>query len=55
MNIFLYLHYLIGNIETVFGKRWRVAWLSPFISSSLPSDGISFSKRNGILENVKDI
>lgn len=28
------------NLEIVFGKRWRLAWIAPFINSPLPHDGI---------------
>lgn len=28
------------NIEMVFGKRWYLTWLSPFVHSELPHDGI---------------
>lgn len=32
------------NLEMVFGKRWYLVWLSPFISSELPSDGIHWEQ-----------
>lgn len=28
------------NIETIFGRRWWLVWLSPFVSSELPYDGV---------------
>lgn len=30
------------NIKEVFGDRWYLVWISPFIKSTLPSDGISW-------------
>ncbi|KAL5279035.1 ZDHHC24 family protein [Megaselia abdita] len=30
------------NIEMVFGRRWQFVWLSPFIASELPADGINW-------------
>lgn len=27
------------NLQMVFGKRWFLVWISPFITSELPSDG----------------
>lgn len=30
------------NFAGAFGKRWNVAWISPFISSPLPGDGASW-------------
>ena len=43
-----------GNMEYVFGKNWKFAWISPLITSPLPSDGIEH-KRKGTMEEVKDI
>lgn len=34
----------LENIRMVFGVRWYVAWLSPFIRSDLPFDGIDWQK-----------
>jgi len=31
------------NIRVVFGERWYVAWLCPWIKSPLPEDGASFT------------
>lgn len=28
------------NIEMVFGRRWYLVWLSPFVTSDLPCDGV---------------
>ena len=44
-----------GNIEVVFGKNWNICWLSPWISSPLYGDGITFRKKNMPVENVKDM
>lgn len=30
------------NVREVFGDRWRVAWISPFITSELPHNGIEW-------------
>ena len=43
-----------SNLEYVFGKNWKFAWISPLITSPLPSDGIEH-KRKGTMEEVKDI
>lgn len=32
------------NMRMVFGERWYVAWLSPFVRSDLPFDGIDWQK-----------
>ncbi|XP_072176295.1 probable palmitoyltransferase ZDHHC24 [Diadema setosum] len=42
------------NFLEVFGTRWYLVWLSPWISSPLPGDGIHFLKKIN-LENVKDM
>lgn len=34
----------IENIRMVFGKRWHLAWISPFITSELPFDGIDWQQ-----------
>jgi len=41
-----------GNLHQIFGCRWQIAWISPFISSPLPSDGVEFITRD---ENIKDM
>ena len=45
---------LAGNLREVFGTRWYLAWMSPWISSPLPSDGITFTKKRSF-EDVKDM
>lgn len=42
------------NIKSVFGGRWRYAWLFPYISSPLPGDGITFLTKESF-ENPKDL
>ena len=42
------------NVRHVFGVNWYVSWISPFIPSPLPGNGIEFMKR-GAFENVKDL
>lgn len=32
------------NIEMVFGVRWYLTWISPFVSSDLPHDGIHWGE-----------
>lgn len=32
----------IENIRIVFGDRWYLTWLSPFVQSELPHDGIEW-------------
>lgn len=34
----------LENIRMVFGVRWYLTWLSPFIQSKLPFDGINWQK-----------
>lgn len=44
------------NFLEVFGTRWYLVWLFPWISSPLPGDGIKFLKKDTKnLENVKDM
>ncbi|XP_050539971.1 probable palmitoyltransferase ZDHHC24 [Daktulosphaira vitifoliae] len=33
---------LIVNLKIVFGERWFITWISPFIDSSLPNDGFTW-------------
>ena len=40
------------NLRQIFGNRWHVAWISPFISSPLPGNGVEFST---LYENIKDM
>ena len=42
------------NFRAVFGARWYIAWISPFIPSPLPGNGIEFQTRRAF-ENVKDL
>ncbi|XP_067004223.2 probable palmitoyltransferase ZDHHC24 [Anabrus simplex] len=43
------------NIKVVFGKRWYIAWLFPFIVSELPHDGIKWTPNNLIrTEGIKN-
>ena len=35
---------LTENIREIFGQNWKVAWISPWIRSPLPGDGIIFRK-----------
>ncbi|XP_033208185.1 probable palmitoyltransferase ZDHHC24 [Belonocnema kinseyi] len=39
------------NIVEVFGDRWYVAWLLPYINSSLPHDGIAWDTPGSWQEN----
>ncbi|XP_050439764.1 probable palmitoyltransferase ZDHHC24 [Adelges cooleyi] len=43
---------MIGNLETVFGRQWKLTWISPFVESNLPHDGLdwdSLTERNKLL------
>ena len=42
------------NIKSVFGERWKYAWLSPWLPSKILGDGLSFPV-NGVYESPKDI
>lgn len=33
---------LIRNLETVFGEKWYITWISPFIESKLPYNGLDW-------------
>lgn len=33
---------LIRNLETVFGEKWYITWISPFIESKLPHNGFDW-------------
>ncbi|XP_050061814.1 probable palmitoyltransferase ZDHHC24 isoform X1 [Aphis gossypii] len=33
---------LMRNLETVFGEKWYITWISPFIESKLPYNGIDW-------------
>ncbi|XP_053635632.1 probable palmitoyltransferase ZDHHC24 [Cherax quadricarinatus] len=45
---------LYQNLVDVLGRRWKIAWVSPFINSPLKGDGINFLKANEY-ELPKDI
>lgn len=34
------------NIKEVLGERWYIVWISPFITSNLPSNGITWQIKN---------
>lgn len=34
------------NIKNFLGERWHLVWLSPWIQSRLPGDGINFKLGN---------
>ncbi|EDW72245.1 uncharacterized protein Dwil_GK20822 [Drosophila willistoni] len=34
------------NLKTVFGERWRLAWLSPLIRSDLPDNGYNWMTKS---------
>lgn len=40
----------IENIKDILGKRWYIAWISPFIPSPLPGDGVVFRRREDIVD-----
>ncbi len=42
------------NFRQAFGANWTYAWLSSYIPSSLPGNGIEFPKKS-LYENVKDM
>ena len=44
---------LIENIKDVLGTRWYVAWISPFIPSPLPCDGVIFRRRSEFVDVKK--
>lgn len=37
----------IENIRIVLGERWHLTWISPFIRSPLPHDGINWQREIG--------
>ena len=41
-GIEMYNNGLEFNIQSVFGERWYIAWLSPWIRSPLPENGVVF-------------
>lgn len=53
-KIFIYDLGWKENIRQVFGDRWRIAWLSPWIPSELPCDGLEFPLATDY-ENPKDL
>ncbi|XP_050432727.1 probable palmitoyltransferase ZDHHC24 [Adelges cooleyi] len=43
---------MIGNLKTVFGRQWFMTWISPFVESNLPHDGLNWdilTERNKLL------
>lgn len=43
----------VENMKQVFGKRWYLIWISPFIESKLPHDGIHWDKLKCLSEKYK--
>jgi len=41
-GVLMYDNGLMCNIRAVFGERWYVAWICPWIKSPLPEDGARF-------------
>lgn len=41
------------NIRMVLGKRWYLTWVSPFVESTLPHDGIHWDKI--LEESIKNL
>ena len=39
---FMYDNGVVENVRAVFGERWYVAWLCPWIGSPLPENGVFF-------------
>lgn len=44
---------LVENIKDVLGTRWYIAWMSPFIPSPLPGDGVIFRRRDEYVDIKK--
>lgn len=42
----------IDNIKDVMGTQWYMAWISPFLPSSMPGDGVNF-RRGDIFYDIK--
>lgn len=53
-GIFTYDLGLRENLRQILGKKWRVSWISPFIPSPLPGDGLKFPTK-GSYESPKDL
>ncbi|VDO27935.1 unnamed protein product [Heligmosomoides polygyrus] len=45
MDVHAYQLGLLDNIRQCLGSRWPLIFISPFIPSHLPSDGMSFVTR----------
>jgi palmitoyltransferase len=43
----IYDNGVMQNVRSVFGERWYVAWIWPWISSPLPENGVIFKITNG--------
>ena len=43
---------LLENMKDILGEKWYIAWLSPFIPSPLPGDGVVFRRQQEII-NIK--
>ena len=44
---FTYDNGAVENVRAVFGDRWYIAWLCPWISSPLPENGVTFRVSEG--------
>jgi len=38
---------LLQNLEIVFGDKWYITWISPFVKSKLPYNGFDWSSSRG--------
>ncbi|CAK8673856.1 unnamed protein product [Clavelina lepadiformis] len=52
---FMYNTGLVDNLKNAFGKNWKIAWLSPFIPSPLPGDGVSFKVKEMVQQSGKSL
>jgi len=43
---------LLQNLETVFGNKWYITWISPFVMSKLPYNGFDWSNNHGNQHNI---
>ncbi len=49
-NITLYNYGLKSNIVSIFGSRWYLTWISPFLESKLLLDGVDWNLENVVVK-----
>ncbi|XP_014230832.1 probable palmitoyltransferase ZDHHC24 [Trichogramma pretiosum] len=53
-GIYKYSFSYIDNIKEVFGERWYLTWILPYVHSKLPHNGTDFEANPNVISNRKN-